>query len=153
MAEVEFRWTAVQVHEPKGADWFWILGIFVVAFIVIGFLLSNFLFSLIALLVGGVVVLVVHQHPEPNTYVISLRGVEVNDRLYAFRDLHAFCIDRSDREQFFLRFRSNHILAPLSAIPIHEDVAIEIEKLLAAYVKEEHIDEPLAHRLFSLIGL
>ena len=74
-------------------------------------------------------------------------------RAVPFPSLHAFHVDRSDREQFYLRLRSEHLFAPLHSIPIHKDVTVEVEKLLAAYLREEHIQEPLSNRIFTIIGL
>ena len=153
MSEIEYIWTVTEVKKERTADWYWILGVFTVALIVIGFLLDNLLFSLITLLASGVIVLITHHDSAPTTYSVSLRGVEVNETLYPFRSLHAFHVDRTDREQFYLRLRSEHLFAPLSSIPIHKDVTLEVEKLLAAYVREEHIHEPLSNRIFTIIGL
>jgi len=153
MSEIEFTWTVVEEKKARTADWYWILGVFAVALIIIGFLIDNLLFSLLTLLATAVIVLITHHDQAPITYSVSLRGVEVNDTLYPFRSLHAFHVDRSDREQFFLRLRSEHMFAPLSAIPIHKELTVEVEKLLAAYIKEEHIEEPLGNRFFTIVGL
>jgi hypothetical protein len=153
MSEIEFTWTVAEEKKERSADWYWILGVFAVALCIIGFLLDNLLFSLLTLLATGVIVLISHHDHAPVTYSVSLRGVEVNETLYPFRSLHAFHVDRSDREQFFLRLKSDHIFAPLSSIPIHKELTVDVEKLLAAYVKEEHIEEPIGNRIFTIIGL
>ncbi|NCN52750.1 hypothetical protein GW943_03005 [Candidatus Parcubacteria bacterium] len=146
-------WEATQHHHiEKGQDWFWILGLIAVAGAVAAFIFGDVLFGVVILL-GAIVMAVFALHePEMKFFAITTRGLRIEDQLYPYATLESYYIDEDHPQGAQLLIKSERMFMPLLIIPIPDEYTEEIDEILRVRLLEEHLEEPLAHRLLEFFG-
>ena len=147
-------WEAPEHHRAgeRSSDWYWILGIATIAIFVVAVLLNNILFGLLILLAASVVVLVSFREVRVLPFAVTTRGVRIDDRLYPYSTLEAFCIDEDNVSGPQLLLKSKHYFVPLLIMPLPDDASDEVEEIIETRLPTEHLEEPLAHKLFDWLG-
>jgi hypothetical protein len=138
---------------PKGADWFWALGIIAIALFIAALLLGNTLLGFLILIAGGVVALAAARPNEPETYTVTTRGIAIGDTLYPYSTLESFFIDEEDVLGPQLLIRSQRMLLPLLAIRLPVEHLDDIEELIASKLPEEYLEESPLFKLLDAAGL
>lgn len=136
-------------HDGKKSDWFWILGIATIASAIASILLGNTLLGVLILIGGVVVAILASREPKIIAYAVTQRGLRIDDKLYPYTTLEAFYIEEDGPFGPQLLVRSEKIFMPLLILPLPEDAMEDIEDLIAERLPEEHIEEPLAHKLLE----
>lgn len=139
-------------HIEKTSDWYWALGIVAIAAAAASMIFSNVLFGVVILLGASTMVLVAHRHPKMVSFEVSVRGIRVDNDLYPFGTLDSFCIDEENPAGPQLIVKSKHLFTPLIILPIPEDLIDDIEDIIAPRLHDEHLEEPIAHRLLEFFG-
>jgi len=139
-------------HIEKTGDWYWALGIVAVAASGVSIMLHNVLFGIVILLGASTMVVFAHRKPNMMSFEVSVRGIRVGNTLYPFGTLEAFSIDEESPFGPQLLVRSKHLFMPLIIFPVPEEYLDEIEGILAPKLLEEHLEEPIAHRLLEFFG-
>lgn len=147
-------WEAPEHHHvEKNGDWFWITGILTLVLTAVIFILGNFLLAIVVLLAGGMTILVANKTPEIIPFAVSTRGLRIGNTLYPYATLECFYIDEDHIDGPQLLARSTKLFMPLLIIPIPEEYIEEIEYILENRLPEEHLEEPLSHKVLELFGL
>lgn len=136
-------------HDEKHSDWFWILGIMTVAFALASIFLGNTLLGILILLGGAVIAILATREPKIVSYAVTQRGLRIDDRLYPYSTLESFYIDEEGPFGPQLLVKSEKLFMPLLILPLPPDTQDEIEDVIASRLPEEHIEEPLAHKLLE----
>jgi hypothetical protein len=148
-----FYWEAPEhLHMEKTPDWYWILGILAIAGSVASILMHNILFGMVILLGAVTMMLVSHKKPRTIPYEISTRGIRIDNQLFPYTTLASFSLDEEHPHGAHLLVKSKKMLVPLLIIPVPEEYVVMLDQLLATKLPEEHLEEPIAHRLLELVG-
>jgi len=149
----EITWEAPEHHHvEKNGDWFWILGIITIVVSVAAFFFGNFLFALLLFIGGGAMGLIANQAPAIIPFAVSNRGLRIGDVLYPYSSLECFYIDEENVLGPQLLARSNRLLMPLIIMPLPPEYLEEIEYIIESRLPEEHLEEPLAHKILEIFG-
>jgi hypothetical protein len=139
-------------HIEKTGDWYWAVSIIAIAASVVSIIFENILFGVVILLAASTMILFGHRSPKMMPFEVSVRGVRCGNDLYLFPSLEAFTIDEENPSGPQLIVRSKHYFMPLIIIPIPDEFIDEIDALMSAKLPEEHLEEPLSHRLLEFFG-
>ena len=114
--------------------------------------MGNTLFALLLLIGGTTIGIVANREPRIIPFAVNNRGVRVDDMLYPYSTLECFYIDEDHELGPQLLVRSNKFFMPLIVMPIPEEFIDEIEAILEPRLAEQHLEEPLAHKLLEIFG-
>ena len=148
-------WEAPEHHHvrEKGSDWYWILGIMVIAVFVVAVLLNNILFGILILLAASVVTLVSFREVRVIPFAVTTRGIRIDDKLFPYSTLESFYIDEDNLPGPQLLVKSKHYFMPLLIMPIPKNCSDGIEDIIETRLIEEHLEEPLANKIFEWFGV
>ncbi len=139
-------------HIEKTSDWFWILGIIALAGSIASIMLGNVLFGIVILLAAFAMYVVSHRKPHVIPFEVSGRGVRINQDLYPYATLETYYVDEENPTGPQLLLKSKKLFVPLLILPIPEEYVDDIEGMLAGRLHEEHLEEPLSHRVLEFFG-
>ncbi len=146
-------WEAPEhTHIEKTGDWYWILGIIALSGAIASMIFSNVLFGVVIILGALTMVVVSYRHPRVIPFEVSARGIRIKDSLYPYSTLESFYIDEENLGGPQLIVKSKKLFMQLLFVPIPEEYIDEIEEVIAPRLREEHLEEPLAHRLMEYFG-
>lgn len=155
MAEITraVSWEAPEHHHvEKTSDWYWVLGILAVAGAAASIIFGNVLFGIVILLGAATTMLISERKPKILSFSVSQRGIQVGTTLYPYSTLESFCISHQNHTGPQLIVKSKHLFMPLIIIPIPEDYADDIDDIIGVRIPEEHMEEPISHRLLEIFG-
>lgn len=138
-------------HDEKSGDWFWILGIATISLAVASILLGNALLGILIFVGGAVVAMLATRDPKIISYAVTQRGLRIDDKLYPYTNLECFFIDEEGPYGPQLLVKSEKVFMPLLILPLPEDAQDEIEGIIAERLPEQHLEEPLAHKLLEFL--
>ncbi|MDC1205497.1 hypothetical protein N8083_01465 [Candidatus Pacebacteria bacterium] len=139
-------------HIEKTSDWFWALGIIAISAGTAAFFFNNFLLAILILIAAAIMALLANREPEVVAYAITSRGLRVGDRLYPYSTLEAFYIDEDHEAGPQLFARSKKLFMHLIIMPLPHEHIEDVEDILESKLPEEHIEEPLATKIFEIFG-
>ena len=139
-------------HIEKTSDWYWAVGIIAISASVVSIIFNNVLFGVVILLGASTMILFGHRRPKMMPFEVSTRGVRSGSDFFLFPSLESFTIDEDGPEGAQLILKSKHYFMPLIIIPLPEEYLDEISMLLRTKLPEEHLEEPLSHRLLEFFG-
>lgn len=153
-AHVEPIWWEAPEHRhiEKSGDWYWAFGILALVGIGLAIYFGNILFAIVLALGAVLMVSVSLREPDIITFGITPRGIHAGEEAYAYTHLESFCIDETDPNDPQLLLRSKRPLRPIIVLPIPQDAIDDIDRVLAARLPEEHLEESIAHRLLEFLG-
>ena len=146
-------WEAPEhTHIEKTGDWYWILGIVAIASSVASIIFGNVLFGIVILLGATSVFITSHRKPRTIPFEVSARGVRVKDDLFPYSTLDSFFLDEENPSGPQLIVKSKKMFMPLLIIPVPDEYIDAIEDVIAPRLREEHLEEPLSHRMLEFLG-
>ena len=149
-------WKALEYeHKEKHPDWFWSLGVIVLAGAVTAIIFGNILFAILLVVGAFTLALYASRKPEHIYVTLSDRGVIINKRLYPYLTLDSFWVeDVEDHSNTIpkLILKSKKLLMPYIIIPVEEVSPDEVRDFLLNHLPEEEHEEPLAHRIMERLG-
>ena len=148
----EIVWEAPEyIYQRKSRDWYWKMGIVAFGIAAAAYILHNILFGILIIIASFTVALFGAKQPETLRISISSKGVRVNNQLYPFSELDAFCIlDRIIEPKILLQ--SKGLLHSLVSIPLGKADPDEIHEMLSQYLREEEMDESFTQRIIDKTG-
>lgn len=146
-------WEAPEFHyTEKKSDWYFALGIIVVACAVGALLLGNSLFALLSLVAGLALALAAGKRPAIVPFAVTVRGIRAGDGLYPFGTLNSYHIDEEDPRGPQLLVHAKGKFTSLLVIPIPEEYIDDIEDIMKTRLPAEHLEEPLFMKILELFG-
>jgi hypothetical protein len=139
-------------HIEKTADWYWVLGILAIAASVASIIFDNTLFGILILLAAMTMFITGNKHPRVIPLEVSLRGIRIDTDLYPYATLESFYIDEENHTGPQLLVKSKKLFVPLLILPIPEEYVADIENIVASRIMEEHLEEPLSHKIMEFVG-
>ncbi len=139
-------------HIEKTGDWYWILGILAVAGSVASMIFNNVLFGVVILLAAMLMFITGNRKPRMLEFEVSANGVRIEHDLYPYATLESYYLDEFNLMNPQLILKSQKLFMPLIIIPIPEEYIVIIEQLVSTRLPEEHLEEPLAHKILEFFG-
>ncbi len=151
---IEFSWTAQEYeHRKKSTDWYWALGIIIIAGSVIAFIKGNFLFGFFILLGGFLIGILATKKPDAIAVEITDEAFSINKLLVKFTDVEAFWMYRNPFGTRKLILKTKKNFNTIISIPINEDIATaELRSFLSEKIPEKELQETFTDILLERIG-
>jgi hypothetical protein len=153
-ARAPITWRAHEyVHTEKNSDWYWALGLIVVAGALFALLKNNVMFAILILIAGFVLALFATMKPKHIEFAVTQRGVRIDKELLPYSSLESFAVDElSPNHVPKLIIESKKLLAPHIVIPIEEVSPDDVHDFLLNYLPEDDHVEPLTNRVMEWLG-
>ena len=146
-------WEALEhEHREKTSDWYWALVIIAIAAAGVTVIFGNVLFAIVIILGASVMVITAMRKPKMIDFGITTRGITIGNELYPYTLLESFYIDEECASGPQLLVKSGRLFMPLIIMPLPEDALDEIDQLISSRLPEEHLEEPLAHKVLEFVG-
>ena len=149
----KLEWTALEYEEKeRGNDWFWALGVIVLAGSIASFIYGNFFFGLF-LIIGGILLgFFAVKKPDLVFYELNEKGLKIRNRLFPYANIKSFWI-KKETEKPTLFIKSERLFMPIISMPIDPDHAEEIiNAMLAKNVPEEEMKEHVSEKIMDSLG-
>ncbi len=149
----KLEWTALEYEEKeRGKDWFWALGIIVVASSVTSFIYGNYFFSLFLIISGILLTIFAIKKPDLVFYELNEKGLKIKNRLYPYENIKSFWV-KKDTEKSILFINSERLFMPIIPIPIKDYHADEIRNLMLSNdVVEQEMKEHPSEKIMEYLG-
>lgn len=152
--ESSFEWEAPEYeHHERSNDWYWAMGIMVVALLVVAFFIESILFGLLVLLSGFSLGLYGARKPLTVSFGIGPRGVRISDKVYFFEDLKSFWVRYDPPYTKELVIESKKAVMPHVTIPLSDTDPVAVRQYLLKFLPEEKIEESLITTVGRLLKL
>jgi hypothetical protein len=133
---VSWQFPEFQRHE-RGATWYIIFFVIAALLVTYCLLTANFLFLVIILICGSLVLFTNRHQPSQMTCTIWEDGITINDKLYAYDNTESFWIIYRPPEIKYLYFRLKSVLRPDLVIPLEKADPVSIRQTLLRFVPED----------------
>lgn len=148
------RWQATEyIHHERTALWYVILGIVVVAFIALALLVFNSItFAILIPVMLIALVVYVRRPPSILNYVLSRKGLHVNDHLYSYDQFKAFgVVSHDELHSVVLLPRKRFQVSQTVYFP--EDVGESLVDMLAARLPMQEVKLDVIDRLLKKLRI
>lgn len=149
-------WEAPEyIHQQKGVLWFFGLGLAILTLIVLDiFLIQSFLFSFSLLTLVMAAALVVHSYRPADLmhYVLSDKGLYINDTLHGFAEFKGFGVLREGAE-FFIELIPVRRFRPSLSVYFPEENGEAIVDLLGVRLPMQQLKPDLLDKITRSLGL
>jgi len=149
----KLEWSALEYEEKeRGNDWFWALGVIIVASAITSFIYSNYFFGLF-LIIGGILLAVFAiKKPDLVFYELNEKGLKIKNRLYPYENIKSFWVQKNETKST-LFIKSERLFMPIISMPIEQNFAGEIRNLmLENNVLEEEMKEHVSEKIMDSLG-
>lgn len=147
-------WSAIPYEfKPKSIDWYWAMGIIVIAGSIASFFFSNFLFGIFILISGSLIIFTAHREPEISHFEINEKGISINNEIIIWKNVISYNFTTRRDQRLLLVSRNVGInrIVSFPVLNIHEE---DIENILKTYtIKNEDLAEGIAEQLFDYFGI
>jgi len=147
-------WSALPYEfKPKSIDWYWAMGIIVIAGSIASFFFSNFLFGIFILIAGSLIIFTAHKEPEISNFEINEKGISINNEIIVWKNIisYNFITRRNERLLLISRNVGINRIVSFPVINVSEET---IEEIIKKYTKkDETLIESVAERLFDYFGI
>ena len=153
MDETEkIEWSALEYEEKeRSVDWFWALGIIVVAGSVTSLIYGNYFFAILLILSGILLGFFAIKKPEMVSYELNKKGLKIKTRLFPYESMKSFFVQTTSKPMLFVK--SSRMFMPILSMPIEDNLAEDIRSLLLSNnVQEEEMKEGPSERIMERLG-
>ena len=146
-------WEAPQHHHvEKGTDWFFALGIIIIALVIVAVMFGDPLFAVLIGLAGGALGVLAAKKPEIIPYAVTVRGIRIGEEIHPYSTLESYRIEEENPRGPQLLVKSNHKFMPLIVLPIPPDYVDDIDDILKEKLVEEDLEESLFVKILEVFG-
>ena len=152
-ADKKIEWSALEYEEKEREnDWFWALGVIVVAGSVASFIYGNFFFGLLLIISGILLGSFAIKKPDLVFYELNKKGLKIRTRLYPYEKIKAFWV-KKESENPLLFIKSERPFMPIISMPIKAEYAEDIKNImLLNEVPEEEMKEHVSEKIMDSLG-
>ena len=149
----KIEWDAHEYeHKERGSDWFWAVGIIVVAIAIVSVIFGNIIFSILILVGAFSLSLFANRPPTTLHIVVDEFGIARGRIRYPYSTLVSFWID-TDHPHKKIILRSERLLMPLIIVPLGDEVDIDsLHDNLSQFLQEEFHSLPFVERMLEYFG-
>jgi len=148
----KMSWSALEYEDKtRSTDWFWALGIIVVAASITSIIYGNYFFAILIILSGILLGFFAIKKPEMVSYELNKKGLKIKTRLFPYDTIKAFFIQTAPKPTLFIK--SSRMFMPIISMPIENNLAEEIKSImLSNNVKEEEMKENPSEKIMESLG-
>jgi len=148
----KIEWSALEYEEKeRSVDWFWALGIIVVAGSVASLIYGNYFFAILLILSGILLGFFAIKKPEMVSYELNKKGLKIKTRLFPYESMKSFFVQTTPKPMLFVK--SSRMFMPILSMPIEDNLAEDIRSLLLSNnVQEEEMKEGPSERIMERLG-
>jgi hypothetical protein len=149
----KLEWTALEYEEKeRGNDWFWALGVIVVATSITSFIYGNYFFGLLLIIGGILLAMFAIKKPDLVFYELNKKGLKIKNRVFPYENIKSFWV-KDDIEKPSLFIKSERLFMPIISMPIKQYNATEIRDLMLSNdVLEEEMKEHPSEKIMDSLG-
>ena len=151
----KYTWSvAPYEHYQRSVDWYWAMGIVVIAIIIIALVGRNFLFAFLMLLGGVLLVLSLKKKPQDMHIEISEQGMMINGHMYMFDQIQSFWMYNDLSEKPHLLIHTHRSLFPKITVPLPLDMDhVTLHTFLIEKIQEKEQYASGIDRIAERLGL
>ncbi len=147
------KWEAFEYeYIPKSNNWFWSVGIIALSATVASALLSNMLFAILVIIATLTIILYGIRKPKKIMFSFTARGIQVENRLYPYENLHSFWIHYEPPVKKNLTIEPKKLLMQTLLIPLGDTDPNIIREHLLKFLKEERNEESIIQTISRILG-
>ena len=149
----KLEWTTLEYEEKKkDNDWFWALGIIIVASATTSFIYGNYFFGLFLIIGGILLALFAVKKPDLVFYELNEKGLKIRTRLFLYENIKSFWVQKEETKPM-LFIKSERLFMPIITMPIKYESAGEIRNfMLENNVLEEEMKEHISEKIMDSLG-
>ena len=152
--EAVIQWQATEyVQHARGAMWFLVLAGITLALMAIAiFLMQSISFAILVPVMTAALVIYVRRPPGVIDYVVSRKGIHINDKLHTYEEFRSFGVmSHDDLHSVVLVPRKRFQLSQTMYFP--EDVGESLVDMLAARIPMEEVKPDTIDRILARLRL
>jgi len=152
--EAVIQWQATEyVQHARGAMWFLVLASITLALMAIAiFLMQSVSFAILVPVMAAALVIYVRRPPGVIDYVVSRKGIHINDKLHTYEEFRSFGVmSHDDLHSVVLVPRKRFQLSQTMYFP--EDVGESLVDMLAARIPMEEVKPDTIDRILARLRL
>lgn len=148
----KIEWSALEYEDKeRGSDWYFALGIIVVAGSVASIIFGNYFFAGLLVLGGLLLGFFAKKKPDTIYYELGEKGLRMQNRIYPYDSIKSFYIETEGHPMFI--FRSDRFFMPIIAIPVDEEIGEAIRYvMLEKSIPEEKMSEHSSVKIMDRLG-
>jgi hypothetical protein len=161
-AERKLEWSALEYEEKeRSPDWFWALGVIIVASSLTAIIYGNYFFALLIVLSGVLLWFFAIRRPDIIYYELNDQGLKIRTRLYPYENIKSFFVQINSpirkvgepELKPLLFIKSERLFMPIISVPIEEPSAEKIHNMMIAHnVPEEEMREHISEKIMEFLG-
>ncbi|MFA6324695.1 MAG: hypothetical protein WCX46_00480 [Candidatus Paceibacterota bacterium] len=148
----KLNWSAPEYDDKqKNNDWFWALGVIIVAGSITAIIFTNYFFAAL-LVIGGILLgFFSTKKPEIIEYELNNKGLKIKDHFYPYEKIKAFFVQTDSKPLLFIK--SERFFMPIISMPIDYMQAENIYKMMIANeIIEEKMSEHPYEKIMEHLG-
>ena len=96
------NWSTMEYeYKERSTDWYWALGIIILAGSITSIILHNYFFAILLILGGGCIIMFSIKKPEMVIYELNEKGLKINNQLYEFIKIKSFFVRMDEKPVLF----------------------------------------------------
>jgi len=125
-------------HNPKSADWYWVLGIIAAATAIASVLFGNYLFAFLVIAAAAAIALHAAKQPPLHRFRLAEQGLFIGDELHPFERMVSFCVleDVDGELPPLLSVKNESWFSPHLVVPLE---GVDADEVYAYFL--QHVDE------------
>jgi len=155
----KLEWSALEYEEKvRTNDWFWALGVIVIAGSVASIIYTNYFFAALLIISGLLLGFFAVKKPDLISYELNEKGLKIRSQLYPYNNIKSFYVQISREDDIIelkptLFIKSERMFMPIISIPIENTLANDIHSIMTTKkVKEEEMKEHPSHSIMESLG-
>ena len=148
----KLEWTALEYEQKERTkDWFWALGVVVVAGSLAAIIYGDYFFAVLLILGGALLGFFAIKPPDTVSYELNTKGLKVHNRLYPYENIGAFFVQREVKPMLFIK--SERFFMPIISMPIDWEHLDAIHQIFVSQnIPEEEMKEHLSEKIMDALG-
>jgi hypothetical protein len=148
----KIEWDALEYEEKeRTSDWFWALGVVVVAGSLAAIIYGDYFFAVVLVLGGALLALFAIKPPDTVHHELNQKGLKIRNRLYLYENIGAFFVQREVKPLLFIK--SERFFMPIMSMPINiEDAETIHELFISKNIPEEEMRVHLSEKIMDALG-
>ena len=148
------EWRAHEYQKrDRSKSWFLAIGIVGGGASIFSFIIGNYIFAFLILLVIAVIFMYEVKDPKEYEYEITRRGIRIQNRLFDFPNLKSFWIFEHETGENELSLESKKALVPHVKANLGDTDPESVRAVLKRFIPEAHQEESLTDILARRFGL
>lgn len=150
----KLEWTFLEYEEKERSnDWFWALGIIIVAGSATSIIYKNYFFALFLVIAGTLLAVFAVKKPDLVFYEMNDEGLKIKNRLYPYKNIKSFWVQKNNGDKCVLFIKSERLFMPIISMPVKENLADEVRGfMLHNKIPEEEMKEHVSEKIMESLG-